>query len=115
MQGQAPAQALGLQGFRQGPSNPPRSWETRPAESDQPGALASGATIQSMPRKMVWIERSNFAGWGCSECAWLFNPSDPPTGPSFEEMKQRFESQRDKDFDLHVCAAHAKVQAAKVK
>jgi rubredoxin len=72
-------------------------------------------TAMQPRRKMVWIERPDFEGWSCSECAWLFNPSDPPAGPSFEEMKQQFEAQRDKEFDLHVCAAHPKVQTAKAK
>jgi rubredoxin len=79
------------------------------------GGTSKSATMRSMLRKMVWIERPNWEGWGCSECAWVFNPSDPPAGPSFEEMKQQFEAQRDKEFDRHVCAAHPKVQTAKAK
>jgi len=51
--------------------------------------------------------------WGCSECAWLFKPADPPSGPSFDEMKRRFEAQRDTEFDRHVCAANPKAQTTK--
>jgi rubredoxin len=64
---------------------------------------------------MIWIQRPNLEGWGCSECAWVFNPSDPPTGPSLEEMKRTFEAKRDKEFDNHVCAAHPNAQTAKAK
>jgi hypothetical protein len=56
-----------------------------------------------MRRKLVWIEEQGFRGWGCSECAWVFNPSGRPTGKSLEEMKQNYEQQRDKDFAAHVC------------
>ncbi len=43
---------------------------------------------------------------GCSECAWVFNPSGPPTGNSFDEMMRNFELQRDREFSSHVCADH---------
>gem|GEM_PF-882729 len=49
-----------------------------------------------MSRKLVWIEQQRFRGFGCSECAWVFNPSSAPN----------FELQRDKEFTLHVCADH---------
>jgi hypothetical protein len=26
----------------------------------------------AMPRKLVWIEKQNFQGFGCSECNWKF-------------------------------------------
>jgi rubredoxin len=59
-----------------------------------------------MRRELVWIEEERFYGWGCSECAWVFKPSGPPVGKSLDEMKQRFEQLRDKDFAAHVCAEH---------
>jgi hypothetical protein len=59
-----------------------------------------------MRRKLVWIEEQHFRGWGCSECAWMFNPSGSPTGKSLDEMKQSYEQQRDKEFTSHVCAEH---------
>ena len=42
-------------------------------------------------RKLVRVEGQNFRGWGCSECAWVFNPSGPPTGDSLDEMKRNFQ------------------------
>jgi hypothetical protein len=59
-----------------------------------------------MNRKLVWIEQERFRCFGCSECAWVFNPSSPPSGNSFDEMMRNFELQRDKEFGLHVCADH---------
>jgi hypothetical protein len=60
----------------------------------------------AMRRKLVWVERQNFQGWVCSECAWAFNPGGPVVGKSIEEMKERYEQQRDKEFAAHICAAH---------
>jgi hypothetical protein len=57
-----------------------------------------------MSRKLVWSEQQHFRGFACSECAWVFNASSPPTGNSLDEMKRNFELQRDKEFALHVCA-----------
>ena len=64
----------------------------------------------AMSRKLVWIEQQRFRGWGCSECAWVFNPSGALIGKSFDEAKRNFELQRDKEFTLHVCADHPKNQ-----
>jgi hypothetical protein len=63
-----------------------------------------------MSRKLVWIEQQRFRGWGCSECAWVFNPSGPPIGKSFDEMMRNFELQRDREFTLHVCADHPRAK-----
>jgi hypothetical protein len=63
-----------------------------------------------MGRELVWIEKQRFIGWGCSECAWVFNPSNPPVGRSFDEMVRNFELQREKEFTLHVCAEHPRVR-----
>ena len=63
-----------------------------------------------MIRKLVWIEQQRFRGWGCSECAWVFNPSGPPIGKSFDEMMRNFELQRDREFTLHVCADHPRAK-----
>jgi hypothetical protein len=60
-----------------------------------------------MRRKLVWIERRNFQGYGCSECPWVFNSSGTPAGKSLDEMKKDYEQQRDKHFAAHVCAEHA--------
>jgi len=59
-----------------------------------------------MNRELVWIEQPRFQGFGCSKCGWRFKPSGPPAGSSFNEMMRNFESQRDKEFALHVCSDH---------
>ncbi len=59
---------------------------------------------KGMLRRLVWLEEKRFRGFGCSECAWVFNPAGSPTGNSFEEMMRNFELQRDKEFSCHVCA-----------
>jgi hypothetical protein len=59
-----------------------------------------------MLRRMLWLDQGQFRGWACSECAWMFNPSGPLVGKTIEEMKQRYETERDKEFKSHVCAAH---------
>jgi hypothetical protein len=68
-----------------------------------------------MRRELVWIEPPGFVGWGCSECAWVFNPSGTLTGNSLDEMKWNYEQQRDKDFAAHVCAEHPGAKNKKVK
>jgi hypothetical protein len=65
-------------------------------------------------RKQIWIEGSRIQGSGCSECAWIFNPSGPPTGDSLDEMKEIYERHRDKEFAAHVCAEHPRPRNAKV-
>ena len=55
-----------------------------------------GSSNEGRHRKLVWIEQQRFRGFGCSECAWVFNPTSAPN----------FELQRDKEFTLHVCADH---------
>jgi hypothetical protein len=57
-----------------------------------------------MSRKLVWIEKERFRGFGCSECDWRFRSSGAPTGKTFDEMLRSFELQRDKEFTSHVCA-----------
>jgi hypothetical protein len=64
-----------------------------------------------MSRKLMWIEEPRFRGFGCSECAWVFNASGTPAGKSFDEMLRNFELQRDREFSLHVCADHPKTKS----
>jgi len=59
-----------------------------------------------MPRELVWKDQLRFRGWGCSQCVWVFNPSEPPTGEGIDGMARNFVSQRDKEFASHVCAKH---------
>jgi hypothetical protein len=68
-----------------------------------------------MNRRMIWIEQQRFRGWGCSECAWVFNPSGPAPGASFGEMMRNFELRRDREFTSHVCAHHARGKSTKSK
>jgi hypothetical protein len=59
-------------------------------------------------RKLVWVEKPNFAGWVCSECAWRFDLSELPSGKSIGEMKENYERQRDMQFQTHECREHPK-------
>lgn len=59
-----------------------------------------------MHRKLVWVERPNFQGWACTECAWVFNATWPLVGTTLDEMKAKFGEERDKKFASHVCAEH---------
>jgi hypothetical protein len=68
-----------------------------------------------MNRRMVWIERSHFRCWGCSECAWTFNPSSAPADTSLDEMRQNFELQRDQAFKSHICAGHPRRKSTRSK
>lgn len=62
--------------------------------------------MESMRRKLVWIEEKGFWGWGCSECEWVFRPLGPLLGESLEDMKKHYAEERDKEFASHVCAKH---------
>jgi hypothetical protein len=57
-------------------------------------------------RKLVRVETQSFRGWGCSECAWVFHPSDPPIGKSLDEMKRNFQIQLSQQFASHDCTEH---------
>ena len=65
---------------------------------------------ESVSRKLVWVQGESFAGWGCSECAWLFNSSGPPSGKSLDEMKRNFQAQLSEEFTSHGCAEHHQVK-----
>jgi hypothetical protein len=69
--------------------------------------------MEAMRRKLVWFERRDFYGWGCTECAWVFNTSGPPVGESIEEMKNHYLQRRDIAFKSHVCAEHPKAKNPK--
>ena len=66
----------------------------------------SEVAMGAVRRKLVWVEKPNFAGWACSECAWTFDPPEMPRGRSIGEMKQNYERQRDEQFQTHVCGEH---------
>jgi hypothetical protein len=60
---------------------------------------------------MVWVETTGFLGWGCSQCAWKFNPTGVPAGTTIAEMKQHYQQQRDDEFLSHRCVDYPTVQA----
>jgi hypothetical protein len=74
-----------------------------------------GAYTAAMPRKLVWIENKNFQGFGCSECNWMFRPSHALVGESLDEMKEKYEAQRDKEFAAHDCVKHPRATRLKTE
>jgi hypothetical protein len=68
---------------------------------------------ESSSRRLVWLERQSFLGWGCSECDWAFNPSGPPMGESLSEMKRNFEMRLCDEFASHACAKHHRTKGPK--
>ena len=66
--------------------------------------------VEARRRELVWIERRNFQGWACSECAWAFNPLGPLVGESLDDMKMHYEQQRDEEFKSHLCAEHLRAK-----
>jgi hypothetical protein len=58
---------------------------------------------ESSFRKLVRIEGQRFRGCGCSKCAWVFHPSDPPICKSLDEMKRNFRMQLSLEFASHDC------------
>jgi hypothetical protein len=63
-------------------------------------------SLKVMRGKLIWIEEQSFLGWGCSECAWVFNASGSPAGNSLDEMKRNYERRCDEEFATHACAEH---------
>jgi hypothetical protein len=61
---------------------------------------------ESSSRKLVWVEGQSVEGWGCSECAWVFNPAGPAIGKTLDEMKRNFQMQLSEEFASHACAKH---------
>jgi hypothetical protein len=60
-----------------------------------------------MARELIWVEgQPRFLGWGCSGCAWEFSPLVVPTGTTINEIAQKYEQQRDEEFEAHVCTKY---------
>jgi hypothetical protein len=59
-----------------------------------------------MPRRLEWIKSPNFHGFGCSECNWRLEPSGGLFGDSLDEMKRKYQAERDRRFAVHVCVKH---------
>jgi hypothetical protein len=68
-----------------------------------------------MPRRLEWIKGQNFQGFGCSDCNWKFSPSDALSGDSLDEMKRKYEAERDKAFAAHTCVKHTSPTNRKTK
>ena len=64
------------------------------------------AYTAAMPRKLVWIQSQKFQGFSCSECNWGFKSSGALLEEPPDEMKQKYEGQRDKEVAAHVCVKH---------
>jgi hypothetical protein len=64
-----------------------------------------------MARRLVWTERQNFQGYGCSECHWVFEPSSAVFGfgRSLDDVKQAYEAERDKAVPTSVPTFRAKL------
>jgi hypothetical protein len=68
-----------------------------------------------MPGRLEWIKSQNFQGFGCSECNWKFNPSGVLAGDSLDEMKRKYEAERDKEFANHTCVKRTSSTARMTK
>jgi hypothetical protein len=53
-------------------------------------------------------ESQKFAGFGCSECQWVFKSTGALVGVALDQMKKEFEAERDKQFAAHACAQYSK-------
>lgn len=69
---------------------------------------------QSASRKIGMVYGHSLAGWGCSECAWLFNFSGPLSSKSLEEMKRNFQVQLSKEFTSMLAPSTAALKAEKL-
>jgi hypothetical protein len=67
---------------------------------------------ESSSRKLVWVENLKIAGWGCSECAWLFQPPQVPIGRSLDEWTAYLQRQLEEEFAAHDCAVQPRSEAA---
>ena len=65
-------------------------------------------------RKLIWVEEQYFHGWRCSECAWVFNASGPPSGHSLHEMMENYRQLRDEEFSVHICVERPRPKLIKV-
>jgi hypothetical protein len=59
-----------------------------------------------MTRGLAWIKSQTFQGYGCSECDWKYKPSGLLDDDTIDEMKRKYEAERDKQFAAHVCVKH---------
>ena len=67
---------------------------------------------ETPPRKLVWVEGQQVAGWGCSNCAWVFHPSNLPSGKSLNQLTEHLHRQLADEFASHNCADYPRSKAA---
>jgi hypothetical protein len=63
--------------------------------------MDSGAT--AMMRRLRWVERAAFSGWGCSKCPRTFRPAGSLGPMSINELVDKTQTQLDEDFLSHDC------------
>lgn len=57
-------------------------------------------------RKLVWVERQDIGGWGCSGCGWVFQATGETPSESLYEVRHYFQEKLYQEFDSHNCADH---------
>jgi hypothetical protein len=62
-------------------------------------------------RKLVWVERPDFAGWACSDCDWTFVVPAAPAGEHLGSVVADVESLMEKGFASHLCEGHKRSSA----
>jgi hypothetical protein len=62
--------------------------------------------LEKSSRRLVWVERGGFAGWGCTVCAWVFDSSVWPAGKSLNETIENSQKRLAIDFESHDCSQH---------
>jgi hypothetical protein len=61
-------------------------------------------------RTLAWVKERSV--WGCSECAWAFNPADPPAGRSLDDMIRYFQARLSEQFAAHLCVEYPRAKGA---
>ncbi|MEO5935662.1 MAG: hypothetical protein ABIP81_00455 [Terriglobales bacterium] len=57
-------------------------------------------------RKLKLVERPDFVGWGCSNCAWAFRIPATLKSESLDDLIRETEAIRDNAFEAHACSSH---------
>src|SRR5580704_4558237 len=102
------------------------SFQTRTRSTYRSGRLSSLLSISlaaqegrgvhcRMARRIIWVATATFRGYGCSGCGSVFTASGALVGDTLEEMKRRYEKQRDNEFADHVCTEYPRKIGPKPK
>jgi hypothetical protein len=67
---------------------------------------------ENSSRKLGWVEGRDFAGWGCSECDWVFRTNEWPPGHSLIEVKHNFQMQLFQEFESHSCSYYERAKGS---